>query len=265
MPINSVKMVISSPSGLIPVKSLTAAISKVYNILADMDRQLSCGRATTGWAIRHLSMQSPAEIDIVPYNPTKLADPEKCISLSVNGMNSLIKAAKRPRYFTDSMLESVREFVRLVDQKNIDDISLYNGAKSIRLDSKIIGNVDALVARRREKPISAIDGRLDMINIHSDLKVGIYRLVDDRQIIAEFDEVEKMKEKVKELLGKRVYVEGVLKRNKDGEPTSIMIKHMEAMPDDGDLPKLSDLFGLDRDFTGGLSVDEFLRRQRGEG
>jgi hypothetical protein len=265
MPDNSVKMIISSPSGLIPVKSLTAAIGKIYNILADMDRQLSSGKMTTGWAVKNLKMRSPAEIVMVPYNPSKYADPEKCISLAINGMHALKKGAKRPRYFSDNMLESAREFVRLIDQKNIDDISLSNGTKEISLTSQIVANVDALIARHKERPVSAIDGRLDMINIHSGLEVGIFRLVDDKQIIAEFEEVEKMKDMVKELLGKRVYVIGILKRNKVGEPTSILIKHMEAMPDDGDLPKLSELFGLDRDFTDGLSVDEFLRRQRGEG
>lgn len=258
-----IKLIINSPQGLIPLRSLADASKKIFEILLNVDRQISGGKVTTGWAVKHLKMESPAELLIVPLEPTITSAPEAIINNSIKGINLLTRTAKRPRFFNDSALEKSRELVKLIDIKNIDSIRIENGSKSTSLGYGIVDNVNSLVRKIKEKPIGAIEGRLDMIDIHSGLQIGIYRLLDDRKIRAKFDleENSEMYSRAKKLLGKRIYAMGEIKRNKEGEPIEIKIEKLEEI-DESNLSNIEDIFGLDPDFTGDKSVDEFLREQR---
>lgn len=264
MKYSSFRLRIHSPSGLIPLRALSIATMKILDILILIDKQISGGDITTGWAIKNLKMKSPAELQIVPYKPKDESNTNLIVESSIKGINTLLKRAQKPKYFTTQALEKARELANIIDNKNIDDISLHNGSQSIELTHKLVAHVDSLVYRIKEKPMGGIEGRLDMINIHSGLQLGIYRLIDDRQVKALFEEGDAMRELAKKLLGKKVYAMGEVKRNKAGEPTAITVKELEEIPDDKDRPTLLDIYGIDPDFTDGLSVDEFLRKQRDE-
>ena len=260
----SLKIVIKSPTGLIPLQSMANATGKILAILRAIDRQLSGGNVTTGWAIKHIKMRSPAELEIVPYNFKENSNPGKIISQSITGINGLKKKAVKPKYFSDNALENTRAFANIIDHKNIEDISIINGSKTVELNHHIVANIDSIIHAVKETPYGAIEGRLDMINIHTGLQVGIYREIDDRQVKALFEDDGEIKKTVRDFLGERVYAFGEIKRNKEAQPTAIMVKKLEKMPDGEKLPSLLDIFGIDPDFTDGLSVDEFLRKQRNE-
>lgn len=260
----SIKMIIKSPSGLIPLQSLANATRKILDILLAVDRQLSGGNITTGWAIKNLKMKSPAEFHIVPYKPKETSQTNRIICFSIDGIRSLKEKAKRPEYFSNAALEKTRAFANIIDHKNIDDISIQNGSKSVELNHNVVANIDTLIHTIKESPFGIIEGTLDMINIHTGLQLGIFRETDDRQIKALFDDDKKTRELAKSLLGKKVYAIGKIKRNKEGEPTAITVKKLEKMPDSESLPSLLDIYGIDPNFTNGLSVDEFLRKQRDE-
>ncbi len=258
------KMVIKSPSGLIPLQSLANATKRILDILRAVDRQLSGGSVTTGWAINNLKMKSPAELQIVPYKPKKDSDPNRIVTHSIKGINALKIKAERPAFFNDAALEYTRAFANIIDHRNIEDISIQNGSQTVELNHHVVANIDTIIHPIKETLFGIIEGRLDMINIHAGLQLGIFREIDDRQVKALFGDDEETRELAKGLLGKKVYAIGDIKRNKDGEPIAITVKKLEEMPDGENLPSLLDIYGIDPDFTDGLSVEEFLRKQRDE-
>jgi len=210
-------------------------------------------------------MSSPACVEIGPLTEKKGTQPHESINLTVAGLGLLERKKQRPKHFSEKALKLARELVGVVDSVNVDDITVKNGHKSVVISQKLVENVTPMVAGKSQKSIGAVDGRLDLIDVHSGLQVGVYRLTDDRRVKAIIDhDSEAMLARIKELLGKRVYVTGEMKRDPSGEPMAIVVKDIQLMSDDDKLPSLDDVYGLDPNFTGGLSVEEFLRRQRGE-
>lgn len=257
-------LTLSSPTDRIPVRSFVGATQTLWRILVEVERNAT-GRAATTWAIRNLRMGSPASVEIGPLTEQKGAQPHQSISLTVAGLGLLERKKQRPKHFSEKALKLARELVGVVDSVNIDDITVNNGHKSVVISQKLVENVTPMVAGKSQKSIGSVDGRLDLINVHSGLQVGVFRLIDDKQVRAIIDQdSEAMLTKIKELLGKRVYVTGEVKRNPAGDPVAIVVKDIQPVLDDHELPSLDDVYGLDPDFTGGLSVEEFLRRQRGE-
>ena len=128
----------------------------------------------------------------------------------------------------------------------------------------IVDNAEVAVTipRKPTESVGSIEGRLELINIHGGFEVGIYRRQDGVRVMAKFEEEVEFSE-ITKLLGKRVQATGVVKWKPDGTPTRIQVKTIAGV-DEESTPDITDLFGLDPDITGGLSVEEFLRRQRDE-
>lgn len=260
---HNLKMIIETPSGLIPLAALSKAIKNILSVLTEVNKEISMGKITTKWAIKSMIMKSPAKISIVAHESKENSNPQITMEMVINGMKGINKKARSPQFFNNRTLESARRLANLIDGKNISEVRLEKGEKKIKLNNHLVDNVNKLIRRKREQSIGAIDGKLDMINIHEGLRIGIYRLIDDRQIEALFENGMEMRKKIKSLLGKRVYAWGEIERNKDGEPVSIKVVDIESLPEKGKF-SITDLYGIDPDFTDGLSVDEFLKRQRGE-
>lgn len=62
-------------------------------------------------------------------------------------------------------------------------------------------------------------------------------------------------------LGRRVEIAGRLTRDADGRAIAVAMRDLEVLP--AGRP-LTDLIGLDPDFTGGLTPEEYLEEIRGE-
>ena len=257
-------MILSSPTGIIPLHSIAIATRQISDILSEIDKEISKGEVKLIWGLTHLQMSSPAEFEIAPIEIKKGSDPLQSIKVTLDGLRSLENKPERPHFFNDYALKKARIFVTILDQKNIDDISFRNGGEKVRLSHHLIANVDSLLPTRKEESIGAVDGRLEMVNVHSGLKVGIYKITDNKLVEVLFKDSEKMKPKVLKALEKRVYAIGELERDQKGEVKSIVVEDFEIVPDDKEIPKLEDIYGIDPNFTDGLSVEEFLRKLRDE-
>lgn len=262
MPSARLRLIINSPEGKIPLSAFSKAISKLQRILQEVDERVSKGEGHNVWAISNLSMASPAEVSIEPLETKERLDAGRSVGLVIDGLSSLNEAPKRPDGFSDVALKRVREFAAIKDTKTIDDIRLLNGEQEVSVTAHIIANVDELIGVPTKDTLGSIRGRLDIINVHMGLQVGIYQELDGKYIKAIIEEDdEKILVQVKDLLGRSIVAIGEIKRNKFGVPRQIRVKKIESTPKD---TNIEDSFGIDPDFTDGLSVDEFLKRQRDE-
>ena len=255
---------LDSPTGEIPLSSLGKAVNHLSAILSEIDKEISQGKISLVWALTGAHMGSPAEFKIAPLELEDEFDALNSIVKTIDGLQSLEQESKRPQFFNDSVLRNARAFANLLDQKNITGISLKNGKQHVNLSHHLIANVDLIIPKQTQESMGAVDGKLEMIDIHSGLTVGIYTIVDKKYVKVFFRDMKTMKQKVIDALGRRVYATGEIKRDSSGRPKEIMVQDFEVLPEDKDLPKLEDIYGIDPDFTGGSSPEEYLRRLRDE-
>ena len=120
-----------------------------------------------------------------------------------------------------------------------------------------------------ESTLGIIEGHLQMARVHGGLEFEIYRNFDDRCIKAVFSEDELPEEDdlvstAKSYLGKYVYATGEVIRDKRGLPKSILVFQINIVEEEATKVDPTTIFGILPEFTGGLSVDEYLKKQRGE-
>jgi len=257
-----ITLVLSSPEGKIPLSSFSNAIKYMRALLEEIDRHLSEGMPPNIWAVTDLRMSSPAHIGIEPKDLRSDLDPAKSVHLAIAGFQSLNVSPLRPLGFSDNALRTSRALARIKDIKNIDDIHLMNGQVAVAITGHITANVDELIGSPPKESVGGIQGRLDVINVHTGLQIGIYRKPDNLYVKAEFEEEDgKLMDRVKGFLGQPVLVFGTIKRAKDGAPKTIRITEIDSAPIGS---TLESIFGIDSDFTNGLDPNDFLREKRDE-
>ncbi len=257
-------LVLGSPSEIIPLSHFGRAVTKILAILKQLDKEIADGKSNISWGVSSLSMSSPAKIQITSNGSKEGQDPVEIVDYAIDGLSRLNKKAARPKYFSDQLLELARDFSGILDQKNINQLSLINGGSSVSLTRQVVAHVDTLIEAKTKTSMGTIEGKLDLIDVHSGLVVGIYRFTDNICVRAIFKEEQDMRANVLKLLEKPVIAVGEIKRNKRGKPISISVKELKLLSGEIPLSQIEKLYGADPDFTGGLTVEEFLKRQRGE-
>jgi hypothetical protein len=132
-----------------------------------------------------------------------------------------------------------------------------------------VGLNDALIeharsaVREAEVSIGSITGTLDVISTRAKhgLTVSVFDPVNRRAVTGTASAT--LTDNLRNLWGHRVTVRGRITRNVRGQAIRIAISDLEQLPDDDSgRPSTSDLLGADPEWTGGLSVDEFMDRAR---
>jgi len=251
-----------------PATTFVKSIEMLVRLLNELSHEFGTKQKRLHWVITKLSKESPATVGVGLVNIPSDFDWHKLQNIAIEGfdnLNSTVQLKRLPKGWNDDALIIGRGLSALVDMKNITGIAIQNGRASVELTSQTVASIDKLIIPAYKKSEGSIDGKLDLINVHEGLVVGIYRTLDNRKIKASFAEKgEKAKEKMKEFLGKRVYATGTVSWNKNGEPTEILIKNISVNERPKDVKSIFDLYGSDPDFTGGLTPEEFIRKQRDE-
>jgi hypothetical protein len=134
------------------------------------------------------------------------------------------------------------------------------------LTAKAVQNIDKLLQAPYES-LGSIEGHLEGINLHATPRFIVYEQRTGKAVTCLFGQFrEELMEKIKSSLEERVVVAGRLYRNSKGEPVRIKLRSasdLQVFGRDLKILRMADLRGSDRDFTGGLSVQEYVRRMRG--
>lgn len=157
------------------------------------------------------------------------------------GLQALERKPKRPKHFNDAALTSVRELGRLVSAQ-LPVVTIGNGSKPIPLSSRLLANVEAVLAPDVSS-IGTIEGKLEGLIVHGKKRFLVYDPLTGRQVTCYFaDEIPY--DDVLRAFGQRVAVTGRIRSNRSGERVDINAKRLFLMPRDQDLPTPEDVLGL---------------------
>jgi hypothetical protein len=165
----------------------------------------------------------------------------RIVTTVTSGIRALERSARRPKYFTDSALASLRELA-LLRGAEIPAVKVSNGSgEAIVLSTRLLAHVDAVLAPELES-IGTLEGNLEGLIIHGKRRFLIYDPITGRQITCYFTPRVDW-ETVLAAFGKRVAVTGVIRARSSGEKVSVTASRLYVFPAEEDLPTASVLLG----------------------
>jgi hypothetical protein len=157
------------------------------------------------------------------------------------GLRTLERHATRPKHFSDVALLRVRDLGRMTSPET-PVVKIGNGAAPIPLSSRLIANVEAVLAPE-VKSIGTIEGKLEGLIIHGKRRFLVFDPLTSRQVVCYFSERIPY-EDVLRSFGKRVAVTGMIRSRRSGEKVDIQATQLYVMPSDEELPSAIDVRGI---------------------
>ncbi len=242
----------------VPLRSVTEVLNNVGRILRDLDQGL-IGRKVIEWHLSDAAMNSPLVTDLQAVLPSNFDPtfPQLVSTTLVASLSSIEGGTGAPPYFSDSGLKALYEITRQFDRDGIHSLTAtYVAAPTIT--TTITNNTGRHIEELQEprfRAIGSITGSLDMVSVHGTETFNVYERRTARRIPCRFDRADL--DLVRQAFGHQVRVSGVVHRNARGDIVSIDKPTVEVLIDEGG--PVPDIRGLAPDFTGDMSVGEYLR------
>jgi len=157
------------------------------------------------------------------------------------GLRSLEHRATRPKHFSDTALLKIRDLGKLTSPET-PVVKVGNGAAPIPLSSRLIANVEAVLAPEVTS-IGTIEGKLEGLIIHGKTRFLVFDPLTGRQVTCYFSDRISYSEVLK-AFGKRVAVTGMIRSRRSGERVDIQATQFYVMPPDEELPTTADVRGI---------------------
>jgi len=109
--------------------------------------------------------------------------------------------------------------------------------------------------------LGSVTGTLEAISVHKGHEFRVWSEMTGKPVTCRFQRA--IIESVKESLESKVVVTGMVKSNALGHPVSVSVNEMEKIGDAPDMP-LEEISGAIEDFTGGMTLGEYLDDLRNE-
>ena len=234
------------------------ALENIHRLLRDVDYAVTHERTRRGWVISELSSSVPA----VTVRP--LLGRTETVDAIANGLRMVTNGATEPpEHFTEDALDDLRLMRRLFrgrDRARSIEVSIDNErAATIRED--IFQKVGTILASGYSN-LGSLEGRLEAINLHGPPTFTVWDRVSRAPVRCSFPNEPTWKQRVKDLLERRVFVKGQIRYFVNGVPRSVAaIEAIQDATPDPNLPKAG--FGSIPDREAARDPVEFLRGIRG--
>ena len=246
---------IEAPPNRVPVAAFAAVLTETISILTDL--QYSRNQRVVTWYLTDLRIGSAVAV----LTPEDISEESLVVGTEfVNGLKSAEEGRALPEYFSSTSLTKLSSMVRMLSTPGIEflEASIERAGDqtvSARATDNVRENIRRLQQPRR-RSYGSISGTLDTISTRRDSKkFQILDPVSRRPVSCQFsdDQIDV----VKDALTRRVVVSGTVVRNMSGQP--LRIEDGELQVPDSSTP-LTNLIGVDPQFTGGLSLPEYFER-----
>ena len=255
------RLQIQGDIGTIPLPTFVNAVENWLEVLRDLDAAISRrAGGTLDWVVTDLGtgslcLEAEARSRIEDVN----CAPQVALA-AVNGLDRLEREGTTPPYMSEQGLKKVQEFVRTIGRHGVVGIRVAYETSEATLSARASANVDQLLPTRYTS-VGSIEKRLEMISVHRKPRFVVYHDPTNKAVSCAFPE--QWLEDVKNALGRRVNVAGVVHWNYKGEPTRIEGEDLRVLDSATALPSIAELAGSMPDLTGELTTDEYIRRIRG--
>lgn len=211
------------------------------------------------WKVTTLQHQPSPLIGVTPLLQRTATDD---ISVRVereviNNVVSLTEKGERSKYLSDAALNRVERIAKTAPK--IGESAIYTSTKgamelSTRVTVKTLAQVREMTSIKSVS-FGTVVGNLDSISVHRGKEFRVWDENIKRPVRCRFDS--RQEAKAKDLLGKRVIVSGMINADRNGQPVSMTIETLDGVSLDS-LPTIEEMIGRVPNFTGGLSLREFL-------
>lgn len=256
-------IMVSIEGDRIPWDAFASVSRDLHSILRSLNKEMA-GKKTIDWVITEMSASS-AEVQVTPVT----TDPDAkdvsgdVIETCLKGLSSIDGHAERPDFFTNPMLNKAKNVSNRIDGR-VEGITLEGSAngtvESARVTQRVAANVDELV-RGKYTAIGSVEGTLEVLSIHRGIHAIIYDQLTGQKVqcICDLDLLEEL---AAAHIGDRLLVEGEVRYNKYGEPTSVEVEDYRVLRSREELPQPEDMVGL-TEGEGLLSGKEVRSHMRG--
>ena len=239
------------------------ALEDIRRVLRDVDYAIHRERSGRRWVISELHSSSPT----LTVN-TLLGDHETMCSVATGIRIVTSGTDEPPQYFTEQVLEDLKRMRRLFRGND--------RAKSmtVSVDNEQVATIGETIHQQASRILVAgywnlgsLEGKLEAINLHGTPMFTVWDRVSRAPVTCTFPNEPAWKERVKDLLERRVFVQGRIRFFQNGIPRSITaIADLQDATPDSNLPKAD--FGSILDKEAASDPVKFLqdiRRGRGSG
>ncbi len=242
--------------GYVEVDSFVTAACALRVILRELDGAMSGRRRESlRWGVGGLRPGSVALEAVAVPEGEMVVDPDAIVGACVEGLDALEKRPQTPRFFTERALLEAKTLVGLL-HGSVRRIAVRGGQRQVLITQHLAANVDAILDRGYTAPAS-VEGRLDSVSIHDRSVFGLWESVARRRVECHFPR--EMLDQVREALGRRVLVSGIVRFGQGDQPLSVQVRRIRVFPAEEQLPSTEQLRGMDPDFTGEADSTTYVR------
>ena len=156
------------------------------------------------------------------------------------GLVELESDGGRPHFFSDTALVAASALAGL--REDLGRVGVMNGSVGTELTTRLTTNVDMILGPRYEAYGSA-EGRIEGLNIHDRYYFNLYDDLTGKRIRCNFAQRIPLAN-VRDAVARRVAAYGLISYRSDGQPISMRTDHIDVFPVDGDLPTISEVYGI---------------------
>ena len=254
---------IEGPPGTIAASVLATALANSVSILRDLASAITPRKAQVTWFVEYLRTDS-ARVGLLskPRADVEEADLGRITLAYVDGLRVIEEGNVLPEYLSEKSLDRVKKITRpLVGVVSAFSVTadLDGGATtSVTVTHKAADNVVRLM-RPESRGLGSVTGRLEAVNLHGTRpKFNIYDELTRRPVSGYFDQGSL--EAVREALGKRMRLSGMVIRNAKGQPIRVEDPELASL---AEVRSLTELVGLDPGFIGDQTLTQYMEEHVG--
>ncbi len=254
---------IEGERGRISLETFATVIHNSFDILSDLDSAISSEpRGTLEWFVTGVSfgslvvsIESKSKLPKVDYSP-------KVVEFFVGGLRHIQKEHTTPPYFSDYGLRKAQSLARTLHKDGARAVVIRDVEKedAATIEPQITIDLGQLINVRYQE-VGSVEGKLEMISIHGVPRFTVYHAITRHSIRCKFAPHQFI-DVVKDALGRRVIVSGIVYFNYKHEPIRVELKDLAIIPREEELPYPSEIRGISPDFTGELTTQEYIRSLR---
>lgn len=261
--------VLIAPNGKrLELQAYTQILNELRLSLSEVDRLALPGRSPRlKWGVADLRMDDRVIATLAPLRiPSRR--PTNSLALPGHGLVDGIKVLQEepeiPALFSEQTVTRVQNLGRALADGRVEEVQVrsLNGTRHEGIvDEQTVENARRAVTGA-SRASSSVVGTLDVLHgrNRSHPRAQVFDPITRRAVTvkAREDQLGDLHDAYMQ----RVMVVGELTRNSAGQAVRIDMVELHVLPQSERTLTAWEVLGVDRDFTGGLSTDEFLNRSR---
>lgn len=261
----TLRVYLDAEPGVVPLADFLKTLDDTRHIIEAVDRSVArADKPVSRLLVQDLRTGSlDTLVRLEPRSTERQETVEHIAEAFVTGIAVIEREATVPAHFSSRSVDRVRKLVGRFREHGVRRVRVaaYDGGDEPLAETWLTerGGEHARVAlEARHRGIGSVTGYLDAVDVHDRNVVRVHERRTGRRIPCSFTDA--LFEDVRTALRKRVAAMGVVERDALGQPVKLTLRGLRVLSDDG--PSVDDLVGLDPDFTGDMTTDEYVAWHR---